>query len=154
MSKRKPNNVAERVRRASRALLRSNHCAIVNLDPSGWQGMINYKNLKRIPPGVAIANAVCDIAHHWTIYLSALCIDQTGKRYIKSVEIAPQGLYKAETLTEVIEQTYRALVDEQNPAHLVASGWVAIPAEVSLDEEQAARIFEVCGAWQQQKVAA
>lgn len=154
MSKRKPNNVAERVRRASRALLRSNHAAVVNLDPSGWQGMVNYRNLKRIPPGVAIANAICDITHHWTIYLAALCIDQTGQRYIKSVEIAPQGMYKAEALTEVIEQTYTALVDEQNPAHLVGSGWIAMPAAVSLDEEQAAKVFETVGAWQQIKEAA
>ncbi|MCY1389116.1 hypothetical protein D9M71_39060 [compost metagenome] len=155
MSKRrKPNNMRHRVERSMRALLSSNHVAVVNIDPSGRQGMINWKNCKNIPPGQRIADAICDIPHHWVIYISALCVDQFGKRYIKSVEIAPQGMYKAESLTDVIEQTYRALVDEQNPAHVVASGWIALPYAVSLDEERAARIFDACGAWNQQPEAA
>ncbi|MNZ37478.1 hypothetical protein D3C78_549250 [compost metagenome] len=154
MKRRKPNNTRARMERACRALLSSNHVAVVNIDPSGRQGMINWKNCKNIPPGQRIADAICDIAHHWVIYLSAFCIDQFGKRYSKSVEIAPHGIYKAEHLTEVIEATYRALCDEQNPNHMVASGWIAIPAAVSLDEEQAAKVFEVVGAWNQQQVAA
>ncbi|AMO78069.1 hypothetical protein [Pseudomonas citronellolis] len=154
MSKRKPNNMRHRMERSCRALLRSNHVAVVNLDPSGRQGMVNWKNCKSIPPGRQIADAICDIAHRWTIYISAFCIDQRGQRYIKSVEIAPQGIYLAAHLTDAIEATYKALVDECNPNHLVASGWIAIPSAVSLDEDQAARVFDAVGAWDQQMVAA
>lgn len=137
-----------------RSLLRTNFVAVVNIDPSGRQGMVNWKNCKNIPPGQRIADAVCDIAHSWTIYLSALCVDQRGQRYIKSVEIAPQGIYLAAHLTDAIEATYRALVDECNPNHLVASGWIAIPSAVSLEEEQAARVFDAVGAWDQKKESA
>lgn len=153
MKKRKANNMRARVERSCRALLSTNHVAVVNIDPSGRQGMVNWKNCKNIPPGQKIANAVCDIAHSWTIYISALCIDQFGTRYIKSTEVAPQGIYKAEHLTEVIEAHYRALRDECNPNHLAASGWIAIPSAVSLDEEQAARVFDAVGAWDQKRAA-
>ncbi|MNZ19106.1 hypothetical protein D3C78_361300 [compost metagenome] len=154
MSKRKPNNMRNRVERSLRSILRSNHVAVVNIDPSGHQGMINWKNCKNIPPGQRVADAVCDIPHHWVIYLSAFCMDQFGKRYYKSVEIAPQGIYLAAHLTDAIEVTYNALRDECNPNHFVGAGWIAIPAAVSLDEEQAARIFDAVGAWNQQEAAA
>ena len=81
-------------------------------------------------------------------------MDGPGSRYTKSVEIAPQGVYLAEHLTDAIETTYKTLLAECNPNHVVASGWIAIPAEVSLDEAYAARIFDAVGAWNQQKVAA
>ena len=125
MSKRKANNMRARVERTCRALLASNHVAVVNLDPSGRQGMVNWKNLKNIPPGQRIADAVCDIAHSWTIYISAFCVDQFGQRYYKSVEIAPQGLYRSEHLTDTIEEHYKALVGDCNPNHVVGSGWIA-----------------------------
>lgn len=79
MSKRKPHNLKARIDRSCRSLLATNHVAVVNIDPSGHQGMINYKSLKNIAPG-KIGQAVCGIAHRWTIYLSALCIDARGDR--------------------------------------------------------------------------
>lgn len=154
MSKvRKPNNLKARVDRSCRSLVRANHVAVVNIDPSGRQGMINYKSLKNIAPG-KIGQAVCEITHRWTIFLSAICIDQAGDRYLKSVEIAPDGMYLSDHLEEVIEHCYREIRDSANPQHMVASGWIAIPDVVSLDEAQAYRIFVAVGAWNQLKVAA
>jgi hypothetical protein len=153
MSKRKPHNMHARMAKACGAVLRSNHVAVVNLDPSGRQGMLNWKNLKSIPPSKRIADAVCDYAHQWTIYLSGFCIDQGGQHYYKSQEIAPQGIYKAAHLDDVIEATYKALLATCNPQHLAGSGWIAIPNAVSLTEPQAAAIFEAAGAWRQQAAA-
>lgn len=147
MSTRRPHNRRRRLERNLRAILSSNHVAVVNIDPSGRQGLINCKNAKSIPPGQAIADAVCDIAHHWVIYFSALCIDQTGQRYIKSSEVEPQGVYRADQITEVIETYYRQLVNECNQQHLVGSGWIANPCGMSLDEAQAANIYDAIGAW-------
>ena len=53
----------------------------------------------------------------------------------------------------MIEDTYKTLVAESNPNHRVASGWIAIPAEISLTEEQAAQVFDAVGAWSQQRAA-
>lgn len=83
-----------------------------------------------------------------------MCRDERGAEYIKSVEISPQGIYKVERLTDAIEHYYLELRESRNPNHLVASGWIAIPAEVSLDEAQAAELFHAAGAWHQLKVAA
>jgi hypothetical protein len=153
MSKRKPHNLKARIERSCRALISTNHVAVVNIDPSGRQGMVNYKSLKNITPG-KIGQAVCEVAHRWTIFLSALCIDQAGNRYLKSVEIAPDGVYLSDHLEEVIEHCYQEIRDSASPKHLVASGWIAIPDAVSLDEAQAYRIFEAVGAWNKVKVAA
>lgn len=153
MSKRKANNQRLRMDRAMSAVLHTNAVAVINIDPSGRQGLINYKNCKSIPPGRHVANAVCDIPHRWTIYLAGLCVDQNGHRYIKAQEVAPNGIYLADHLTDVIETCYRSLLETCNPLQLAASGWIAIPSEVSLDEEHAARIFEACGAWPTKEAA-
>ena len=151
MSKRKPHNLQARIARSCRSLLASNHVAVVNIDPSGRQGMINYQSLKNIAPG-KIGQAVCGIPHRWTIYMSAMCIDVRGDRYSKSVELAPDGVYLSDHLEEVIEHCYMKLRAEANQSQMVASGWIAIPAAMSLDEQHAARIFEAVGAWHQVKV--
>ncbi|MDF9773693.1 hypothetical protein [Pseudomonas baetica] len=153
MKKRKPNNMRTRIERSSRALLNANHAAVVHIDPCGRQGMINRKSCTSIPPGQRMAEAVCDFAHRWTIYVSVQCRDPRGYRYTKSVEVAPQGNYLAAHLEDVIEETYKALIANSNPNHRVASGWIAIPAEVSLTEEQAARVFDAVGVWDQQRAA-
>lgn len=145
--RRKPNNPHARVERFSRAILRQFRVAVVNIDPSGRQGMIDYGTAKNIPPGQRIA-------HPWVIYFGVFCRDQFGRQYIKANEVAPQGIYKSDSLAEVIEEHYRALIDSCNPAHVIGSGWIANPSGVSLDEAQAARIFEAVGAWKQSKEAA
>ncbi|MBP5969919.1 hypothetical protein [Pseudomonas iridis] len=153
MSKRKPNNMRARIESSCRSLVRTNHVAVVNIDPSGRQGMVNYRSLKSIAPG-NIGQAVCEITHRWTIFLSALCINQSGDRYLKSVEVEPDGMYLSDHLEEVIEHCYREVLASANPQHVVASGWIAIPDTVSLDDAQAYQIFEAVGAWNQVKVAA
>jgi hypothetical protein len=152
MSRRKPNNMRLRMERSLRALLSTNHVCVVNIDPSGKQRMYNWKTCKPILVR-KVADAVCDIAHHWTIYISGLCIDQGGVEYLKSVEIAPVGLHLASQLTEAIEHHYTELRDSCNPKHLVAYGWIAIPSDTSLDEAQAAKVFAAAGAWNQVKAA-
>ena len=153
MSTRKPHNMRARLARTCRATLRSNNVAVVNIDPSGRQGLVNWKNAKSIAPGRAIADAVCDFAHPWCIYISALCIDQFGQRYIKSIEAAPQGVYLAAQLTDVIEACYREHIAGCNPNHLVASAWIAIPNSITLDEAQAAHIYDAAGAWPTKEAA-
>jgi hypothetical protein len=152
MSKRKPHNLHARIERSCRALLSSNHVAVVNIDPSGLQMMVNWKNCKKIISH-RVANAIFDGAHTWTIYISVMCVDQRGGEYVKSVEIAPQGMYKVEQLTDAIEHHYLELRASCNQQHVVASGWIAIPTAVSLDESQAATLFTKAGAWNQVKAA-
>lgn len=153
MSKRKPHNLRARIERSCRALLTTNHVAVVNIDPSGRQCLVNWKSCKPIRSR-QIVDAVCDISHRWTIYLSVMCVGLGGEEYSKSVEVAPQGNYLATHLTDVIEATYSDLRAQCNPQHVVASGWIAIPAGLTLDEAQAAAVFDAVGAWRQEKVAA
>lgn len=152
-SKRKPNNPRARVERFSRSILRQFAVCVVNIDPVGRQGLMDYRRQRCIPPSRQVADAVCDIAHPWVIYIGAFCVDQAGGQYIKAVEVAPQGIYRSDDLAGVIEEHYRSLRDSCNPAHLIGSGWIANPSDVSLTEEQASLLFDACGAWTQREVA-
>ena len=152
MKKRKPNNMRARVERSCRALLRTNHTCIVNIDPSGKQSLFNVANSRRIISH-QIGSAIFEIAHRWTIYISCMCIDQAGAEYCKSVEVSPAGVHLASNISDVIEHFYVELRDSCNAQHLAASGWIAIPYETSLEEKQAAQLFEAAGAWNQRKAA-
>jgi hypothetical protein len=114
--------------------------------------MFNWKTA-RVIRSRQVVDAIFDVSHRWTIYISCMCIRQDGSEYLKSVEIAPVGMYLAAQLTEAIEYYYTELRDSCNPKHLVAFGWIAIPAAVSLDESLAAKVFAAAGAWNQVKAA-
>jgi len=114
--------------------------------------MFNWKSC-RVIRSRQIVDAIFDVSHNWTIYIAGMCVSQDGSEYLKSVEIAPVGVHLASQLTEAIEHHYTELRDSCNPKHLVAYGWIAIPAAVSLDEEMAAKVFTAAGAWNQVKVA-
>ncbi|MGN4051416.1 hypothetical protein [Pseudomonas sp. SM4] len=103
---------------------------------------------------ILLGNAIFDFSYRWTIYIGAMCRDERGAEYIKSVDISPEGIYEVERLTDAIEHYYLELRNSANPTHLVASGWIAIPGEISMDEAQAAKLVYAAGAWHQVKVAA
>ncbi len=153
MKRRKANNGQARRERYSRAVLRQFRVGVLNLDWVGrpdevTQYLIDLSNGKELRHGVNVAEAVCDIAHRWTVYIGVMCRDQNGVEYLKSDEFVTSGIHKADQLTPNIEQAYRALRDSCNPAHIVSSGWIANPCGVSLSEDQAAHIYDMAGAWQ------
>ncbi|WP_044872008.1 hypothetical protein [Pseudomonas sp. LFM046] len=149
MKRRKPYNHRARLQAYLRAMLRTNHVAVVDAEVSEVQTLINWQSAALITSNsrTAIVDAVCDIPHQWCIYLAALCRDHTGKRYMKAVEVAPQGVYLAKDLERVIETYSVELRDGCNPRHLQGMAWIAIPDSVSLEESQADRIFDAVGAW-------
>lgn len=149
MSQRKPYNHRARLERYYRAMLRSNHVAVIDAEACELQTMINWKKATFITTNsrVAVASALCDIPHRWCIYLAALCCDQYGARYMKSEEVAPQGVYLSSQLEEVIETYSVELRNRCNPNQLQAMAWIAIPDDVTLDEAHAAHIFQTFGAW-------
>jgi hypothetical protein len=77
MSKRTANDGFARAERSCRALLRTNHVTVVNIDPSGSQIMANWKSCRQIR-SLAIANTIFDFSYRWTIYIGAMCRDERG----------------------------------------------------------------------------
>lgn len=149
----KSNIPRARLEKVSRSLLRLHRVAVVRMENDD-QYLIDWRDVRAIAPSRQVMGALCDISHRWVIYIGAFCLDAQGKRYMKSTEIAPDGMFKSETLASALEHYYRELLDGCNPNHLVGSGWIAVPGGKGLDEAQAARIFEACGAWQVREVAA
>ncbi|WP_368607540.1 hypothetical protein [Pseudomonas fulva] len=98
MSKRKPQNMRARLERTCRALVSANHAAVVNIDASGQQVLLNWTKLKQICVR-QVVDTLCDVPHRWTIYLSVLRRTEFGEQYHNSIEIVPQGNYRAEHLT-------------------------------------------------------
>ena len=148
------HNQQVRRERLYRAMVRQLRVAVVNMANPDRQGVIDWKTCNNLRTSRALADAICHVSHRWVIFLGALCIDDQGRRYLKGREIAPQGIYRSDALSGVMEAHHRQLIDTCNPQHLIGGAWIAIPCEVSLTEEQAFRIFEACGGWTQQEVAA
>lgn len=141
-----------RLDRVSRAILKQFRVAVVRIENAD-QYLIDWRHARLISPSPQIMGALCDISHRWVIYIGAFCLDGHGRPYMKSTEIAPEGIYRSESLAGALEHCYRELLDGCNPNDLIGSGWIAMPGGTSLDEAQAARIFEACGAWQVQAAA-
>ncbi|WP_280042043.1 hypothetical protein [Pseudomonas sp. Hg5Tf] len=151
MSKRKPNNMRARMERSLRAILSTNHVAVVCIETTERQGLINWKSCVSIAPSQQVASAVCDIAHRWTIFIGVMCEQPNGEQYLKSEEFAPQGNYLSRHLSELIEATHAVVLSTANPNHVVSSGWLAIPYDVTISEAQAAKVFAAVGGWIKQK---
>jgi hypothetical protein len=148
MSKRKPCNRRVQVDRALRSLLKANHVAVVCIETTERQGLINWKNCKSIAPSQKIADAVCDIAHRWTILVGVMCQTPDGSQYLRSEEASPQGVYLAAHLSDVIAKVHDDFLAGANPNQVVTSGWLAVPNDVTISEAQAAKVFAAVGGWQ------
>lgn len=151
MSKRKPCNRKVQIERSMRALLGTNYASVINIDPSGLQVMVHWKNGKQIL-SKKVADALCDIPHRWTIHIAGICVRQDGAQYIKSIEAKPDGIHLVEKLSDVIEHFYNEVKSDCNPNHLVGMGWLAVPGVVPISEAQLSALFASVGAWNQQKV--
>lgn len=147
MKKRKPNNMRARMERSLRAILATNHVAVVCIETTERQGLINWKTCNSIAPSQQVADAVCDIAHRWTIYIGVMCETPAGEQYMRSEEFAPQGNYLSKHLSELIGATHDDVLAGANASHVVSSGWIAIPSAVTLTEAQAAKVFAAVGGW-------
>lgn len=130
-----------RLERAARSVLKVNKVCIVNLnEPYHLQTTMHHGG-KLIYATPRIASALCDVPHRWTLYLAVFC-DSGRERYTKAVELSPQGIYRSEHLTDVIREHHTALVEAQNPRHVVSSGWIAFPYQIEFGEQQADRLFD------------
>jgi len=148
VSKRKPHNFKARMERACRALLKTNHACVANVEPRDQQVMLHWKTGRQIR-SVEVANALCDISHHWTIYISVFCQRPDGMQYSKSVQFSTEGMHKVAQLDGLIESHHAELCAGANKAQVIGSGWIAIPETIDLTEEQANVVFNAMGAWQQ-----
>lgn len=135
------------------AALRTNHAAVVQIDPAHRQGMVNWKTGSSIPPSRQVSAALHDYPYRWAICIGAFCEAQDGERYYKFSKVATAGIYLAAHLPDFIRTHYVELMDTCNPRHVVGSGWIATPYDVELTDPQAAFVFEACGAWNQQAAA-
>lgn len=123
---------------------------MVCIESTERQGLINWKNCKSIKPSPTIANAVCDIAHRWTILVGVMCEAPDGSQYLRSEEASPQGMYLAAHLSDVIAKVHDDFLATANPRQVVSSGWLAIPYDVELSEARAAKVFAAVGGWTKQ----
>ena len=131
-----------RLERSARHLLSLNNICVINLnEPYYLQTTFNHKTARQVNVCRETSKAISKTPHKWTLYLAVFC-QSDSETYTKAIEVTPQGIYKAEHLTDVIEQFHTSLVKGQNPSHIQSSGWIAFPYPMELDEEEADRLFE------------
>lgn len=146
---RKKNNNRARALRFTRALLRQHGVVVVHYEIAGKvaQGLMSHKDCRSVAAGRQLADGITKLPHHWTIYLAAFCVDQSGQRYTKAVEIAPTAAYISDDLAEAMETHHAELISSCNPAHYRGGGWIASPVGHSLTEADADRIFSSAAVW-------
>lgn len=145
MKRRKPNNMKARMDRTIRGLLRQHRACIVDASGPEIQVMLHYNSGRQILSR-QVADALCDIAHHWTVYMSAICQDG-ARQWAKSVEYELDGIHVITRLPDLFEQPIKNLIASCNPKHVIGHAWIAIPDSVTLDEAHAHRIYRAVGAW-------
>lgn len=153
MSKvRKPCNRRAQIDRARRALVRTNHAAVANVEPGDVQVMINWKTCKQIRSR-PVADALCDLAHIWTVYIAVFCQEPSGAQYSKGTEFTTAGMHLVANLEQLMIEKHAELCASANPKHVIGSGWLAIPDQTTLTEAQANAVFTVMGVWQRARAA-
>jgi len=152
MSKRKPCNRRVQIDRARRALVRTNHAAVVDVEPPDRQVMLNWKNCKQIR-SLPVVDALCDIAHRWTVHIAVFCQEPSGAQYSKATEFTTEGVHRLEQLEQMMIERHAEICASANQKHVIGSGWIAIPDDVSLSEAKANAVFTAMGVWQQARAA-
>lgn len=153
MSKvRKACNRRVQIDRARRALVRTNHAAVANVEPGDIQIMVNWKTCKQIC-SLPVANSLCDIAHRWTVYIAVFCQDPTGAQYSKATEFTTAGMHLVANLEPLMIEKHAEVCASANQKHVIGSGWIAVPDQVSLTEAQANAVFTAMGVWQRARAA-
>lgn len=155
MSQRKRYNHQARLANYYRSMLRSNHVAVLDVEHLELQTIINWKNGTLVTSNsrAALVDAITERPYRWTIYLAGLHRPDNAEPYMKSEELTLEGIYRAESLIDVIEPRSIELKARCNPNHFIGLAWIAIPAEVTLTEAQAERVFDAFGAWRTKEAA-
>lgn len=156
MSQRKPYNHQARLANYYRSMLRSNHVAVLDVEHLELQTIINWKNGTLVTSNsrIALVDAITERPYRWTIYLAGLHRPDNAEPYMKSEELALDGIYRAESLIDVIEPRSIELKARCNPNHLIGMAWIAMPYQATLTTAEASRIFEAFGAWHKNPEAA
>lgn len=152
MSKRKPCNRRAQIDRARRALVRTNHAAIANVEPGDIQVMINWKACKQIRER-SVVDALCDIAHRWTVYTAVFCQEPSGAQYSKGSEFTTAGVHLLSGLEQLMIEKHAEVCASANQKHVIGSGWLAIPDDVAITEAQANAVFTAMGVWRRARAA-
>lgn len=153
MSKvRKPCNRRAQIDRARRALVRTNYAAVANVEPGDIQIMVNWKTCKQIR-SAPVADSLCDLAHRWTVYIAVFCQEPSGAQYSKATEFTTTGMHLVASLEPLMVEKHAELCASANQKHVIGSGWIAIPDQISLSEAQANDLFAAMGVWSRAEVA-
>lgn len=141
MKIRKKNNNMARIAKLSRALLRLETIGVISLH-SGHQLICDIKHGCLVQPSPHVANALLDLPHKWTIYISVFMRLESGKITYKPVELYINNLYRFNDLEEVIRSEYDRLINSCNSLRIIGSGFIANPNQIQLTEDKAAILFE------------
>lgn len=62
-------------------------------------------------------------------------------------------MYRLDSLEKLMIESHERLCASANPKHVIGSGWIAAPNQISLTEAQANAVFSAMGAWERARAA-
>lgn len=110
--------------------------------------LIDYRRFKSVSVTPSIATAISSWRYKWTVYMFAFGRTQSGQEYMKTNQLECSNEYYQSDLVDVLNDEHKAFVAKEVPdAQLCNVGWLAIPFEVDLDEQQLGKICTKLDAW-------
>ena len=134
--------------RAVPSLLRHNRAAVIRLQTKVPDGknlpnakVYNHKLCLPYPSNSAIQNALTDTPLTWSIWVGNLCQDHAGNFYHKGEWIIAKDKYFFNELHAVLGDAIEEVYESCNKSQVIDGGWIAIPYQLELSDENIMRIL-------------
>lgn len=154
MSKqRKKHSISKRNAAYSRALLKRMNAVVVWI--AGQYDskciLVNLKTGDLITIGRGLQGAISDVAHDWTVYCAAMGRRQDGEEYMKGAQVHAPRCYQHQ-ISDKLNDVHMGIINDMNPNHRCGVGWIACPCGADISEDQAGRLFDKLGAWDNERL--
>lgn len=140
---RKKYNKRKQLNRVADHLTRN--LVVCYLDKLDGCVLLDYKHGHLITPTEALIAAV-GMPHQWSCFIAAF--GRTPRdEYFKSEQIMTDCKYYQEDLSPVFEKHHLELIERVPEHQRCGVGWIASMHNLEFTEDQAGKIFEQLGAW-------
>lgn len=112
-----------------------------------YSRLIDDKNMVGLRPAPLLIDMLTKIRYKWGVTIAALCVDQEGRKYMRSEFIKANEPYLQSELADYLEDEHERLLESCNRSHLVNATWIASPIGREYTEKEAFDIFEALGSW-------
>jgi hypothetical protein len=151
-NKKYSNNKLLRAIRTAESILK--HFCIINVNnQDGLCRLLKLHNGEEVAVTQDVYNSLTYTRFNWSIYIAGFGF-KGSENYTKSKIVISDKPYLQSELIEFLNAEHKKLLQSFNPSQLCGFGWLASPTCHDFTEEQAFKLFEQHGAFDDKEKAA